>query len=43
MSRCRDCKALIQYEWDLCEECHAEWIGWLQKRDKETTDVPVQR
>lgn len=31
--RCRDCEALIEQEWDLCEDCHSDWIGWLVKRD----------
>lgn len=34
--RCKDCEALITQEWDLCEDCHSDWIGWLEKRHKET-------
>lgn len=31
--RCRECEALIAQEWDLCEDCHSDWIGWLMERD----------
>lgn len=31
--RCRDCEALITQEWDLCEDCHSDWIKWLEERD----------
>ena len=31
--RCRDCEAMIEQEWDLCEDCHSDWIGWLIKND----------
>jgi len=30
--RCRDCEALITQEWHLCEDCHSDWISWLEKR-----------
>lgn len=30
--RCRDCEALITQEWDLCEDCHSDWLGWLEQR-----------
>jgi len=33
--RCRDCEALITTEHNLCEDCHSDWIDWLEKRDKE--------
>lgn len=32
-SRCRECEALISQEWDLCEDCHSDWMGWLMARD----------
>lgn len=36
--RCRECEALITAEWDLCEDCHSDWIGWLERthQQKET-------
>lgn len=33
--RCRECEALIVQEENLCEDCHADWIAWLEQRDKE--------
>lgn len=35
--RCRDCEALITAPEDLCEDCHSDWLGWLEKRHKETS------
>lgn len=31
--RCRDCEALITQEWDLCEDCHSQWINWQMQMD----------
>lgn len=33
--RCSECEALISQEWDLCEDCHSDWVGWLMARDIE--------
>lgn len=41
--RCTECEALIRQEWDLCEDCHSDWIGWLASERDRTPDNDVSR
>jgi len=41
---CKECEAPITQEWDLCEDCHSDWLGWLEQRHKEANhenEIPV--
>lgn len=31
--RCLECEALIQQEWDLCEDCHSRWVNYQKHMD----------
>lgn len=37
--RCSECEALIQQEWDLCEDCHSQWVDWQSSNDKKGATV----
>ena len=40
---CKDCEAPITQEWDLCEDCHSDWIGWLASERGRTPDIDASR